>query len=140
MKYRKLKDWKYELLKPMSIDVEMPKVRVEEHSFIYLKDNQLTVRSHYAWDGPSGPTIDTPSFMRGSLFHDVLYQLIREGNIDHSWKEYADRLLQRICIADGMSKFRTWYVYWGVHIFGEINLKPSTKPRDTIVELEDKPI
>ena len=33
----------------------------------------LIIRPGYAWDGPSGPTFDTPSFMRGSLIHDVLY-------------------------------------------------------------------
>ena len=38
----------------------------------------LTIRTGYAWDGPSGPTIDTKTFMRGSLEHDALYQLIRE--------------------------------------------------------------
>ncbi|MGH7536144.1 MAG: DUF1353 domain-containing protein, partial [Gemmatimonadales bacterium] len=35
----------------------------------------LTVKEGYAWDGPSGPTVDTKDFMRGSLVHDALYQL-----------------------------------------------------------------
>ena len=38
----------------------------------------LTTAKGYAWDGPSGPTIYTRNFMRGSLAHDALYQLMRE--------------------------------------------------------------
>jgi len=39
----------------------------------------LAISAGYSWDGPSGPTIDTKTFMRGSLIHDAIYQLIREG-------------------------------------------------------------
>ena len=46
--------------------------------FISLsKNGTLRIKAGYAWDGPSGPTIDTKSSMRGSLFHDALYQLLR---------------------------------------------------------------
>lgn len=79
----------------------------------------LKISNMYAWDGPSGPTIDTESFMRGSLVHDALYQLIREGYLDKKvWRPYADKLLRKICLEDGMSKFRAWYVYHSVRWFG----------------------
>ena len=39
----------------------------------------MSFNDAYAWDGPSGPTFDTKTFMRGSLVHDGGFQLIREG-------------------------------------------------------------
>lgn len=87
--------------------------------FYSIKDCLLAIKKGYAWDGPSGPTIDTKNFMRGSLVHDVLYQMIREGLLSKELKDDADRLLQTICIEDGMSKFRAWYVYQAVKRFGK---------------------
>lgn len=86
----------------------------------------ITIRAGYAWDGPSGPTIDTKNFMRGSLVHDALYQLMREGHLDHdACRDPADRLLQALCREDGMSAFRAWYVYQGVSRFGKPHADPS---------------
>lgn len=78
----------------------------------------LHISEGYAWDGPSGPTIDTENFMRGSLVHDALYQLMRAGHLDaQAVRPRADALLRDICRADGMSAFRAWYVYHGVRLF-----------------------
>jgi len=49
---------------------------------LYLELTQaglLTICQGYAWDGASGPTIDTKSSMRAALVHDALDQLLREG-------------------------------------------------------------
>lgn len=78
----------------------------------------LFIKAGYAWDGPSGPAFDTMNFMRGSLVHDALYQLMREGHIPESYREHADRLLQKICIEDGMTPLRAWWVYKGVRFGG----------------------
>lgn len=79
---------------------------------------------------PSGPTIDTKSFMRGSLIHDALYELIRKGLINN--KEEADKLLYNICIEDGMWSLRAKWVYVGVHYFG----KSATLPENVKKILE----
>ena len=77
-------------------------------------DGVLTIKAGYAWDGPSGPTIDTKSFMRGSLVHDALYQLMRNEHLPASCREEADQELYRLCREDGMCRFRAWYVLLGV--------------------------
>jgi len=82
-------------------------------------DGTLLVKDGYAWDGPSGPTIDTASFMRGSLIHDALYELIRKGHIQPSCKGIADQILRDICLEDGMWSTRAWWVYKGVTYFGK---------------------
>lgn len=88
------------------------------NDFLSLRDGYLVIGSGYAWDGPSGPTIDTKNFMRGSLVHDALYQLMRSGVIPRKHKDSADKELQRMCIEDGMSSIRAWWVYRGVKRFG----------------------
>jgi len=80
-------------------------------------DGSLHVREGYAWDGPSGPTIDTKSFMRGSLAHDCLYQLMRAGKLSQGARREADRTLWLLCRQDGMSRFRAWYVYHSLRLF-----------------------
>jgi len=87
--------------------------------FITLRaDGLLTLMDGYTWDGPSGPALDTANFMRGSLVHDALYQLIRDNLIGYEYRQYADRLLVRICREDGMSKIRAWWVYQAVRFGG----------------------
>lgn len=77
--------------------------------------NMIRVKAGYAWDGPSGPTIDTKNFMRGSLVHDALYQLMREGHLNKAkYRVLADKELYRICREDGMSFIRANVVYYGV--------------------------
>ena len=57
--------------------------------------------------------------MRGSLVHDALYQLMREGLLDLGWRETADQELRRVCLEDGMSAIRAWWVYKAVRFGGE---------------------
>jgi hypothetical protein len=91
---------------------------------------RLEIKSGYAWDGPSGPTIDTKDFMRGSLVHDALYQLMREGWLDYSvWRAPADLELKRICREDGMNTVRAFFVHRAVSRHGERCADPrSIKP------------
>ena len=105
--YRKLRRYKYQLMQDYTISIDIETEEDIEMSFIVLtSDGKLTIKNRYAWDGPSGPTIDTKSFMRGSLVHDALYQLMRERKLDYlEHREYADNLLKKICLEDGMSKF-----------------------------------
>lgn len=84
----------------------------------------LHIDRGYAWDGPSGPAIHTANFMRGSLVHDALYQLMREGHLAASrYRDDADKELKLTCLEDGMSSLRAWWVYHGVRLGGG----PSTR-------------
>ncbi len=66
--------------------------------------------------------------MRGSLVHDALYQLMREGELDYeTYREPADRLLQSMCKEDGMSSIRAWWVYKGLRIGGDPAADPDNR-------------
>ena len=111
--------YKYQIVEGDSIQTNIHPSEYVDTTFITLTVNGLlSVKDFYAFDGPSGPTFDTPSFMRGSLFHDSLYQLMREGHITgESNRRKADKVLRSVCIADGMWKWRAAWVYRAVRLF-----------------------
>ena len=77
----------------------------------YIKlfpDGKLLIKAGFAWDGPSGLTLDTKSSIRGSLVHDALYMLIRNQKIPAIYKDEADYIINRMCLEDGMWKWRAW--------------------------------
>jgi len=79
----------------------------------------IIIQKGYAWDGPSGPAIDTDNFMRGSLVHDAFYELMRKGMLDpYIYRKKADELLRTHCREDGMSWIRAWWVYNSLRQFG----------------------
>ena len=110
--------FKYKIIKPYEIYTKIKNHFVQSSFIVLHKDGTLLFQRNYTWDGPSGPALDTPNFMRGSLVHDGLYQLIREKHLNIYRKKYADKLLRDICLEDGMNIFRAYYVYYAVKWFG----------------------
>lgn len=117
IKYRD--GYKYQLVDDYVVATKViPKAFVLAPLLRLDTEGTLYIRAGYAWDGPSGPAIDTKNFMRGSLVHDALYQLMREGHVGQEWRKAADEELRRICLEDGMSVIRAWWVYEGVRFGG----------------------
>lgn len=83
-------------------------------------DGLLHIAKGYAWDGPSGPAIDTESFMRSSCLHDALYQLISLDLLPPDVRVEADRILRDVSRDDGMWYIRSLWVYAAVRIFGAL--------------------
>ena len=112
--------YKYQLVEEYRTSVIVSPARNIASEYIELNTSgTLTIMNGYAWDGPSGWTIDSNNFMRGSLVHDALYQLMRQGRLDpEEDRKTADQELRRICREDGMSAIRAWWVYQGVRIGG----------------------
>lgn len=121
----------YQLYEDYEIRIDICLSYPIETDFVSLfPDGLLLIKKGYAWDGASGPAMDTKTIMRGSLVHDALYQLMRE---DYLYRERsrdaADRLLQKICIEDGMCKLRAWWVYQAVKRFADPYADPkNSKP------------
>jgi hypothetical protein len=90
-------------------------------------DGNLSICSGYAWDGTSGPVIDTDSNMRASLVHDALYQLMRARKLSRSkYKDKAVRLFRTICIEDGVLSPLAGVYYQVLKRLGN----PSTDPKN----------
>lgn len=130
MKYRK--GFKYQLAEEYQTQTSMfPEVEIREPFLLLETSGRLTIRAGYAWDGPSGPTIDTSSFMRGALVHDALYQILRAKGFDNSavWRKVADKELRRICVEDGMWRIRACYVWWCVRLMAGGAASPASRKR-----------
>ncbi len=113
--------YKYQLVEEYQVEISVtPEKNIQTNYIDLTTEGLLTIKNGYAWDGPSGPIIDTPNFMRGSLVHDALYQLMRNKLIDkEKWRKKADRDLKGMCVEDGMSRIRAWVVHEAVHCCGD---------------------
>lgn len=120
IKYKK--GYKYQLYETYSLQTTVMNGEVD-NDFLQLKDGLLTVKKGYAWDGASGPTIDTKNSMRGSLVHDAFYQLMRMGVISKDCRHLADQYLHDICNEDGMFEIRSDSWLWAVHTFGSFAIE-----------------
>ena len=131
MKFKRIGHYKYELTQPFQVDTgiwpdkayfapPLDSLTSSDGYFVCLASNgSLTFTPGYAWDGASGPAMDTQSIMRGALVHDGLYQLMRDGGLALSYRKPADKLLRTMCREDGMIWLRSWWVYLAVRIFGK---------------------
>jgi hypothetical protein len=136
MSYRRLGGYRYLLAEDFALCVPIFPRRHLAHPFIELSvGGTLLVRRGYAWDGASGPSVNTSDFIRGSLVHDALYQLMREGLLDGAvYRPVADSLLRRICQFDGMPRLRSWWVWAAVRFMGSTATLRRIDVRDKILQ------
>ena len=107
IKYRA--GYKYQLAENHHTLVNIFPAETIKSEFITLDvTGKLTIKAGYAWDGPSGPTLDSRSSMRGSLVHDAIYQLLREKKLPAFYRKEADEELYRRLREDGMWGWRAW--------------------------------
>lgn len=122
-------DYKYQLAENYEMSIPIRPGADILTPFIKLRTNgMLTVTNGYAWDGPSGPVIDTRENLRASLVHDALYQLMRERLLSgHTHRKTADEIFRDICKADGVSAFRANIYYRALRNFGLAASQPQNK-------------
>lgn len=113
------KGYKYSLWEPYRVQLTYLRGYAVEHRLFKLEpDGWLTIHEDYPWDGASG-AIDTDTIMRGSLVHDVLFEMLRLGLLPHDpCFNLANMELHQICKEDGMWSLRASYVFGAVSKFG----------------------
>lgn len=117
MKYRA--GYQYQLFEDEIIRTGIYGRNIETDYMHLFANGAFIMRKGYAWDGPSGPTIDTKNSMRGALVHDAGYQLMREGLLPLEYKGYFDELFFNILREDGMSWLRATIWLRAVQGFGK---------------------
>ncbi|MDA3812233.1 MAG: hypothetical protein PF518_18090 [Spirochaetaceae bacterium] len=119
IKYKKRRKYKYILHEDHNYKTKIKLDKPINTEYLIMNiDGELIIKEGYCWDGPTDPAPDTKNFMQGSLVHDALYQLMREGYLDRAERDKADRILRDICIEDGMFKLFADFVYKVVKKFG----------------------
>lgn len=138
--YRKLHKYKYQLTKKYNhkIPSVAPDLAINfgKSAYVYISAQKgaydvLYIKKGYCWDGPSGPTCDTKNSMQASLVHDALYQLIRTRELSITYRKVADDLFFKICLEDGMRKWRAWIWYQAVKHFAHYAAKPGSQQDKT---------
>lgn len=131
MSIRYTSGWKYRLEEAHSEPVpELSIWYATLGDYIVLEQGVLHLARHYAWDGPSGPAFDTKKFMRPSLVHDAIYQLIGARKLPPHARETGDKIMRRLCVDTGMWWLRRKWVYWAVRNYGP---EEGSKPKPVIV-------
>jgi hypothetical protein len=100
---------------------------------IYRKDGWMLIKKYFAWDGASGPTIDTDATMMASLAHDAGYSLMRQELLALCARVFFDELLERVMVRDRsqgiiggwFGKVRAKYYRWAVDKFAEKCATPN---------------
>ena len=134
MKYTKYK-YKFKVEENFSIELAF-KIPDFEHQYASLKDDILSVKRGYAWDGASGPIINTRDTLVASLVHDVLYQAMRLSLIKSSKenRKIADKNFFEILKMNGVNSIRRKVWYFAVRLFGKkstIKIQENDKVKDT---------
>jgi hypothetical protein len=84
---------------------------------ISLSDNgTLHLATGYVWDFGSGPAIDTPDMVYGSLAHDAFYELMVLGLLPWSERRTVDKYFKRLLKDTRMGWLRRQWVYLGVRV------------------------
>ena len=134
MKYSK---YKYKFKVEENFSIELPfKIPDFVHPYASLKDGILSVKRGYAWDGASGPIINTRDTLVASLVHDVLYQAMRLNLIKSSKenRKIADKNFFEILKMNGVNSIRRKVWYLAVRLFGKkstIKIQENDKVKDT---------
>lgn len=124
--YRPGEEYKFILRAPYSLRTNLSCGELVGNEFVKLSPTGLLLMSEgYAWNGASGPAIDTVDFIRGSGAHDATYQLFRDGMLSMDQRQAADKLLHTLVLEDGMWKIRANWVYLGVRIGGRYYTRPN---------------
>ena len=134
MKYSK---YKYKFKVEENFSIELPfKIPDFVHPYASLKDVILSVKRGYAWDGASGPIINTRDTLVASLVHDVLYQAMRLNLIKSSKenRQIADKNFFEILKMNGVNSIRRKVWYFAVRLFGKkstIKIQDNDKIKET---------
>ena len=118
----KYSEYKYKFKVEENFSIELPfKIPDFEHPYASSKDGILSVKKGYAWDGASGPIINTRDTLVASLVHDVLYQAMRLNLIKSSKenRKIADKNFFEILKMNGVNSIRRKVWYLAVRLFGK---------------------
>jgi hypothetical protein len=97
--------YKAQLVRPALCYSEIyPPENIHEKFYTILTNGTIIGHEGYAWNF-ANCFPDFNSIRRGSLFHDIVCQAVREGKLEKKWLRTSNTLLMKHCIEDGMMKW-----------------------------------
>ncbi|MCY4128226.1 MAG: DUF1353 domain-containing protein [Gammaproteobacteria bacterium] len=120
------KIWRYKLEDDFHLDFEK-EFGLSLHTkseingkFYTISDRELSAKQGYAWDGASGPVVQTKNSVRATLVHDIMCQAMAMNDLFRTRRnrKIADRIFLLILKQDGMAWLRRQVWYRAVRTFG----------------------
>lgn len=109
--------YKYQLREEYHVRTPIVGVTIYDDYFRLNSNGELTIFKGYAWDGASGPTIDSKSSMTPSMVHDAFCQCMRDGRLSYDkWQNIVNSFFRDQCIECGMWPWRAAIWHWGVEV------------------------
>jgi len=100
-------------------------------TWVSIVEDRLVINRGYAWDGASTGLPWTPKkWIRPSLVHDALYQLIRESKLPMERREDADMIFYQLLRENQVSVLLAFPAYLAVRIFGNYCLRKGHKTKE----------
>ena len=133
----KYSEYKYKFKVEENFSIELPiKIADFEQPYATSKNGILEIKKGYAWDGASGPVINTQNTLIASLVHDVLYQAMRLNLIKPNKvnRKIADKNFFEILKMNGVNSVRRTVWYLEVRLFGKkstVKIQDNDKIKDT---------
>lgn len=133
----KYSEYKYKFKVEENFSIELPiKIADFEQPYATSKNGILEIKKGYAWDGASGPVINTQNTLIASLVHDVLYQAMRLNLIKPNKvnRKIADKNFFEILKMNGVNSVRRTVWYLAVRLFGKkstVKIQDNDKIKDT---------
>lgn len=133
----KYSEYKYKFKVEENFSIELPiKIADFEQPYATSKNGILEIKKGYAWDGASGPVINTQNTLIASLVHDVLYQAMRLNLIKPNKvnRKIADKNFFEILKMNGVNSIRRKVWYLAVRLFGKkstVKIQDNDKIKDT---------
>lgn len=118
--------YNYKFKVERSLTIKLPFIFSNfKHLYMKLTNGNLTINAGYAWDGATGPVIDTKNTLIASLVHDALYQAMRLNLIpsDEATRKLADKTFYSILKDSNVFVLRRFAWYLAVRIFGRFFCK-----------------
>ena len=80
----------------------------------------VTLKEGYAWDGNSGPAVNTLKCLRASALHDVWCQAMQLEIYERSFRNWrrGAKEYRTVCHRDGMGLIRRWFRYCALLTYG----------------------
>ncbi len=136
-KLKYLQGMKYVLSEDIIFQTPVLGYNITDQFFTLSENGKLLIRTGFAWDGASGPTIDTKDCLAASLVHDVFCICMRDYRISYAqWQPTINKFFRDMCIANGMPVWRADLWHKGVTIGDAGN--PIQGPDRKVLEVSAK--
>lgn len=105
--------------------------KIEIIGWLKAVGDELWIANGYAWDGASTGLPWTPKkWLRPSLVHDALYQLIREGQLPMERRQDADNIFYQLLRENQVNVVLAFAAYLAVRLFGNYFLRKGRKTKE----------